>query len=185
MLSMDDFEAIEIKLQKLIQALDSARAMLDAELRLDLKDIEVQWAIAEVMGAKDNAALIEMCPDAETIVRLLQGYNFKRFRPERLERIEIDEVVIPEDVSRILEEQKIKRNGRIWDIHKNDADPFPSNPHAHNYGENIKLDLSNGNFFRHRKYLGKMKKKHLIALRNLVKHSNLPPLAVGDETDTD
>src|SRR5207237_6227170 len=38
----------------------------------------------------------------------------------------------------LLTEAQVKLQGEIWIVHKNDADPFPSNPHAHNYRERLK-----------------------------------------------
>jgi hypothetical protein len=39
---------------------------------------------------------------------------------------------IPGGTLRRLDEVTVKRDGHVWRIHRNDADPFPSNPHAHN-----------------------------------------------------
>ncbi len=49
---------------------------------------------------------------------------------EALAQIEFEESPLPLGVMRCLDEVTIKRDGCIWRIHKNDADPFPSNPHA-------------------------------------------------------
>lgn len=75
----------------------------------------------------------------------------------------------------------IKNNGLKWIIHKNDSDPFPSIPHAHNIDQNIKLDLSNGNCYRRRKYLKKISKKELLEIREKAKKvytGNLPVIKV-------
>ncbi len=58
--------------------------------------------------------------------------------------IEFDESPIPDNTYRSLGEVRVRRNGCVWAIHKSDADPFPSNPHAHNMESGLKLDLSNG-----------------------------------------
>jgi hypothetical protein len=76
---------------------------------------------------------------------------------------------------------RVKFKGDVWVIHRYDQDPFPSNPHAHCLGQNIKLDLSNGNCYRVREFLYKMKSKDLIQLRNIIEKvykDELPPLAV-------
>jgi hypothetical protein len=135
----------------------------------------------KVMGTEGVDALIEQCPDAATIVRLLRDFPFQKFRPKKLQSVELDEDIIPMDVPRHLEEQRIKVNGNIWVIHNNDADPFPSNPHAHNYQQQVKLDLTNGKLFRNRKFMGTVKRKHLLKLRSLIKNHALPPLTAGDE----
>jgi hypothetical protein len=61
---------------------------------------------------------------------------------------------------------RIKSKGIIWVIHKNDKDPFPSSPHAHYLGGNIKLDLSNGKCYRIRKYINTISKKDLEIIRD-------------------
>ena len=60
---------------------------------------------------------------------------------------------------------RFKVNNLIWTIHKYDAHPFPSNPHAHELTQNIKLDLSNGNCFRVRKLIHTLSKKDLLTIR--------------------
>jgi hypothetical protein len=42
---------------------------------------------------------------------------------------------------------KCKLSGRIWIIHQNDPDPWPSRPHAHEYSRREKLSLSTGEIF--------------------------------------
>lgn len=39
------------------------------------------------------------------------------------------ESILPVGVPRIINEQEVRGNGEIQVIHKNDLDPFPSNPH--------------------------------------------------------
>jgi hypothetical protein len=76
---------------------------------------------------------------------------------------------------------RFKFKGQIWVIHKYDLDPFPSNPHAHDLEQNIKLDLSNGDCFRVRTYLHTIRRKDLLALRQAaqqVYEGELPLLQV-------
>ncbi|MEO6685322.1 MAG: hypothetical protein ABIN24_05130 [Dyadobacter sp.] len=54
---------------------------------------------------------------------------------------------------------RFKVNGSIWIIHKNDADPFPSNPHAHHAELNQKLDLSNGNCYDKKRLIFKIPRR--------------------------
>ena len=67
-----------------------------------------------------------------------------------------------------LEKAIIKFNGSVWHVHKNDKDTFPSNPHAHNYEENIKLHLGNGAIYSKKRFLSNMKRKDLIYFRKLL-----------------
>jgi len=68
-----------------------------------------------------------------------------------------------------LKKATVRDDGNLWIIHQNDADPKPSNPHAHNYEDNLKLDLYNGNLFRKTKLVGKLKAKELAALVEKIK----------------
>ena len=72
---------------------------------------------------------------------------------------------------------KIKSKGLIWHIHKYDADPFPSNPHAHEIDSGLKMDLSNGDCYKKTKFIKRIKKKELLIIRKEAeKNFNLPKL---------
>lgn len=99
---------------------------------------------------------------------------------ELLAEIEFEQSPIPNDTRRRLDEVTIKRDGCVWRINKNDADPFPSNPHAHNLESGLKLDLSSGGLYFQRKFTGnKVSKKDLEFIRTQAKLKNviLPPFA--------
>ena len=65
----------------------------------------------------------------------------------------------------------IKHDSEQWEIHKYDADPFPSNPHAHNHEARVKLHLGTGELFKKRNRVGKIRCKELKALRAKVSDS--------------
>jgi hypothetical protein len=95
--------------------------------------------------------------------------------------VELSESPIPDGCLRRLDEVLVKRDGCIWQIHKNDPDPFPSNPHAHNIESGLKLDLSNGKLYLSRKFAGKsVRRKHLKEIRAEVEAKDIviPSLAV-------
>ncbi|HXR47003.1 MAG TPA: hypothetical protein VN784_06130 [Candidatus Limnocylindrales bacterium] len=98
---------------------------------------------------------------------------------EFLAEIEFEQSPIPDGTYRLLDEATIKRDGCIWRIHKSDADPFPSNPHAHNLESGLKLDLSTGNLYFGKRLQSKISKKHLSFIREEAesKRIALPPLA--------
>jgi hypothetical protein len=80
--------------------------------------------------------------------------------------VEFEVSPIPDGVMRRLDEVTVKRDGCIWRIHKNDADPFPSNPHAHNVESGLKLDLSTGAlYFRSQPSGKRISRKHLDFIR--------------------
>ena len=94
------------------------------------------------------------------------------------DKLEYDFVIKPGTTAATV---RLKFKGQIWVIHRYDADPLPSNPHAHCLEQNIKLDLSNGNCFRKKKFLFRISEKDLLSIRELandVYKGNLPPLAI-------
>ena len=61
---------------------------------------------------------------------------------------------------RYILEEDFKVSGEVWRVHKNDADPYPSNPHAHCVGGakrfiGCTLHLGTGELFRERNPLGR------------------------------
>lgn len=111
----------------------------------------------------------------DNVVQLLSDFDFKVLNKEVVTKI-----ILPDE---LLMEYKVlvKSKGLVWKINKYDKDAFPSNPHAHQLDNNIKLDLSNGNCYQVRKYIYKIKKKDLLDIRNKVEKvydGELPILAV-------
>ena len=109
-------------------------------------------------------------------LKLLEGFDFNVL----LNPIETPKEFLPE---RLIMQFKvrIKNKGIIWIIHRYDSDPFPSNPHAHQIGNNIKLDLSNGKCYQYRKLIHVIRKKELLQIREAamkVYKGRLPELAV-------
>ena len=93
-------------------------------------------------------------------------------------KIETDEDIIPKEYLLQFKVQ-IKSKGLIWIIHKYDADPFPSNPHAHELVNNIKLDLSTGRCYKSKDYIYTLNIKDLMSIRNKAIDRigiDLPPL---------
>jgi len=61
-------------------------------------------------------------------------------------------------------------------VHKADADPFPSDPHAHCQGYDVKLQLGTGVLYRKHEAVDTVRWKHLLGLRKLIAYRPLPPL---------
>ena len=90
--------------------------------------------------------------------------------------IETQADLIPKDLLMNFK-VRIKSKGLIWVIHKYDADPFPSNPHAHLLDSNIKMDLSNGKCYKNNEYKMTLKSKDLLVIRAKAEiHFELPKL---------
>jgi|GEM_PF-1957304 len=79
---------------------------------------------------------------------------------------------------------KCKQRGRIWIVHPNDFDPWPSQPHGHEYERREKLDLSTGEIFSlpSRQLAGRLRPRDLNDVRTEISHRRpslvLPPVVV-------
>lgn len=90
--------------------------------------------------------------------------------------IETQADLIPKDLLMNFK-VRVKSKGLIWVVHKYDADPFPSNPHAHLLDSSIKMDLSNGKCYKNKIYQMKVKRKDLLKIRAKAEiHFELPKL---------
>lgn len=111
----------------------------------------------------------------EEIFQTIKDFDFEKYFPF----IETDYSSIEE--GRLFEiKQEYRIDGVKWRIHKYDADPFPSLPHAHQVENNLKMDLSNGDCYRIRKYVMTVKKKILLKIRERAEDGGfeLPPLTI-------
>ena len=144
--------------------------------------IEIFDALFLLLADKENLEwggdLWDIDISYDEALKLLSNFDFNTFRNELI----IEENIIP--IEFVFETKvRVKAKGQIWIIHKNDADPRPSNPHAHNLEQNIKLDLGNGNCFRKRELLFKIEKKELLSIRakaQQVYKGELPLLKIND-----
>lgn len=82
--------------------------------------------------------------------------------------VKFDFSLIPDDLTDDLIKGRVKMSGEIWEVHKTDKDPFPSNPHAHNLESKYKVDLSNGDLYRKTVKIGNMRRKDFLLLRELI-----------------
>jgi hypothetical protein len=134
-----------------------------------LGDSDVQGAIMAALDIQEPTDLLEWewsdgsDRSLESAVAYLKGS--RDARPLVLLTITLPESIIPDGVPRKLEEVRLKAAGEIWEIHQNDPDPRPSNPHAHNAETRLKLDLSTGDLYRKTTLVGRVKKKDLYNIR--------------------
>ena len=87
--------------------------------------------------------------DVEFTLEELEGYVARAGTFVPIAEVELDEPLVFKGMFEWKADVKIK--GQRWRIHKTDADPFPSDPHAHNYDQNLKLHLGTGELYRGRK----------------------------------
>lgn len=167
---------IEDKLTSYINEMNIAKATISQLKGLELDSMEMQQALCEKLGI-DSMQPVELLDKNlvnSHIIELLKDYNFSK--PEILGEIELDESILPEGIPKLLTEQTVKVKGEVWKIHKSDVDPFPSNPHAHNYDSGISLHLGSGEFFRKRESKGFLDCKKLKLVREKIKEHKLPTL---------
>ena len=136
---------------------------------------EVREALVIVLGVDDQFDLLNRDLKSEEIVSLLAHFSFAK--PTLLAQVELSESIIPDGVPIRLVEALAKHRNEIWLVHLNDADPFPSNPHAHNEKNGLKLHLGTGGLYRKRDFVGKVRWKDLLAIREKLPGVNLPSLS--------
>lgn len=141
------------------------REILDALFLILEKENNLEW-ITDVWDIK-----IEF----EEALALLENFDFDCLR----NKVETPMGIIPKELL-VQFKIRIKSKGQIWVIHKYDADPFPSNPHAHDLINNIKLDLSNGKCYRIKEHIYTIKRKDLLLIRKKIQNETsilLPQLS--------
>jgi hypothetical protein len=183
-LGKTSFDLLDKRLTNTNIALSESSKALSVARGETITRRDVENGLIAVLGLDEIFDLLDRDIDSAQILSLLRDCDFARLLPEKLCEIVLDKSIIPAGVPLCLTEAEVKLKGEIWTVHKYDADPFPSNPHAHNYAQALKLHLGNGDLYQHRNKVscGRMEKKHLIKLRDLVVQKNatitLPPLAV-------
>jgi hypothetical protein len=139
----------------------------------------VENALVEVLALDDSTDLLDLDLKRDEILLTVEDYDFLKLFPVLLAEVVFEKSIIPPSAPQRLEEQRVRHHGQIWQINLNDADPFPSNPHAHNLESGYKMDLSTGRLFLGRRDVGeKVSRKELLAIRKKARHPSLPPLLI-------
>jgi hypothetical protein len=123
---------------------------------------DVLDALVDVLELQSQTELLGDGLNAEAIAKQLSTYDFNRLHPKLIGEVFLDHSILPERVAQRLVEVTVKAHGQVWRIHQNDADPFPSNPHAHNLQTGLKLNLETGELF-----LGRKKQQERISAKDL------------------
>ena len=170
---MDDLEE---KLIAYIKELHVAISVLSQLKGIGLESMDVQLALCERLNIENMQPieLLEKKISSDQMIELLKDYNFSK--PEIIGTVELEESILPVGIPKLLTEQTIKVKGEIWVVHKNDADQFPSAPHAHNYESGVSLDLGTGEIFKKRESRGFVTCKNLKLVRAEITNHVLPPL---------
>lgn len=171
---------MEQKLKKYLEEADKAIKKLSEEKAVQISHLDFQIALGAKLGYDQNDSHYVASNDltSEQMYELLKTNTFEK--PIVLAEIIFFESIIPDGIPISLNEQEIKSKGEIWVIHKYDADPFPSNPHAHNKLTGYKVHLGTGELFdyKNKPLNASISKKDLIALREKVKNVTLPTLNI-------
>lgn len=171
---MDD---ISEKINAYIAASTEAMRLIEKGQGISLESFDIQKALQDVLGPdSDNPAyLLGYKLTSDRILELLSGYDFRKNKSILLATIELNEPIIPDGTIRTLTEQTIKAGGEIWRIHKNDADPFPSTPHAHNIETGLVLHLGTGVLYdKKRRQVKNIGCKALLSIRSKISQLSLP-----------
>jgi hypothetical protein len=168
------FEVIDRRLTATRIAIEESASSLSNSRGEVVTGRDIENGLISVLGLDEIFGLLDRDIDSTQILSLLTDCNFSRLRPNVLCEIPFEESIMPEDFPLLLTEAKVKFKGEIWSIHKTDADPFPSNPHAHNYERQLKMDLRNGDLYsrKERRACGQIDRKNLVKLRDLVGQKN-------------
>lgn len=129
----------------------------------ELESGEFTEAVRELWGVENELMMLYTpIPTVDEMVEQLKDYHFGP---------PLGEPILPKGLHQIVEEETIRLGGEQWRINKYDADPFPSNPHAHNLKNGLKLHLGTGELFKKRKSVARIRCKELKSLRAKVSDS--------------
>ena len=173
--SMDEYQKSKVK--EFVANLVSWLPILEEKMSVRMSFEEIVMALVTEL----NLELLDIaCKDfgLPEMMAFLEGSEYVKGLPVIEEKIVVEESVIPTTVVRLLLEEQVRLKGEIWIVHKGDADPFPSNPHAHNYESGLKMHLGTGELFRGTELVGKSQKKQFLELRQRFKSVKLPELSI-------
>ncbi len=152
------------KLELLGDELDALAEKLTGERGYDVSSKDILCALIlrheALRDIQMSSDVWNLDASVESIEGLVRTFDFQELRIEI-----VHETTLPWQ-ARFHTKANIKVKGEVWTIHKYDADPFPSNPHAHNFDQNLKLDLRNGDCYRGRVLQCTLPRKELIEIRS-------------------
>lgn len=170
---MDGIREMSKRISSHCSAVEHAARLLGSIRGVTLTAEEVEDGLIAILGLENPVHLLDRDWTADEIIQALGDFNFAALKPEVLAIVVLDASVIPRGVRRRLDEVKIKTRGEVWHIHKNDADPFPSTRHAHNYDSGYTMHLGTGDLYLDRKVVGRISRRNLIDFRQRPEIRNL------------
>ena len=139
------FEVFDARISVTNVAFPRAASAVSAAKAQSITIRDVERALVDVLELDEIFDLLYRDIDSDTIVALLKDYDFT-IRRRRCARWNSRNQYSP-DYPIALQEAKVKLKGEIWVAYKYDRDPFPSNPHAHNYDRKLKMHLGTGDVY--------------------------------------
>ncbi len=127
------FEVLDRRYTNLNIALDESSKALTVSRGETVTRGDIENGLVLVLGLEEIYDVLKRDINSAEIIDLLRDCEFARLRTKTLCQIVLNGSILPPDVPLHLEEAKVRFRGEQWEIHKYDADPFPSNPHGHNY----------------------------------------------------
>lgn len=150
-------------LEKYIREYKKARIELSKIYRTSINERLMDICLIEHFDLEKEIDIISYNLDSKDIVAILK--NSDNLYPVYNQEIQVDMSLLASNLPQPLTEQIAKHKGVIWNVHKYDKDVFPSNPHAHNYEENVKLNLFTGELFKKKECIGKLSAKDLSSIK--------------------
>jgi hypothetical protein len=154
--------ATQKEMERFNRLLAAVEEHLRTERKLHVEYVQVLAAVMDAYGERNPENLCSQGLTEAGLIAKLAGHPFDA--PRILGSIEAPDLDIPGGIGRIY--AALNRGaGREWEILSYPADPFPSDPYAHNEAEDVSLDLATGALYHDRQYVHKLFRKDLAAFR--------------------
>ena len=148
-----------------------------AEKKIHVEYMDVLTALIRVLQEPNPETICKLGLSTEELIGRLEGYAFDA--PRILGQVSDPAIEVPGSIRRVYT-ALTRVAGTDWEILRNDKNPFPSNPCAHNEVEDITLDLSGGGLFHDGNFVHRLRKKDLVNFRAKIAEKYpdilLPPL---------
>lgn len=129
--------------EQYLKSFEEAKALLEKNgIFLSVSEIYKYLVDSSEINEYENLIIKEL--PCDQIASLVERQYTLSPPSQVIAEVELFESIVPPNIPIFLTHQQVKIKGEIWVVHKNDADPFPSNPHAHNYQSNLVVHLGNG-----------------------------------------
>jgi hypothetical protein len=146
--------------------------------KLHVEYVEILSALMKALNEPNPEIICKMGLATEALIAALKDQAFDA--PRILGVIE-DDTLEPPGALRAAYAALGGKGGGEWEILSNDADPFPSNPYAHNEAADLAMSLSDGGLYHDRAPVHRVRRPALIRFREKIAEKYpgiaLPPLA--------